>query len=290
LQSYITSAIIIDYKEVGSMILIDKDIKEYVARHELIKSGYDENNLNGMSYDLTIDVALDKNGKQYTEYELKPGEIIFIKTQEELCIPDSILGRIGEKNSRMRQGLVVSGPHYQPGHQTYAFLRVMNISENLITLSRGNKIAQIIFEQLTGRPDVPYSAQTNASFQNEVEYKGLGNYKQEYENQMKHKLDEAKGDIENISSRIYANVLTLMGVLVAVFSLISINYQAFTNANISMQYILVMNLSMTLCIVIMLGLILIFINNAKNKKFIGIYAVVLLILVIAVIALCVSLL
>lgn len=34
-------AIIIDYKEVGSMILIDKDIKEYVARHELIKSGYD---------------------------------------------------------------------------------------------------------------------------------------------------------------------------------------------------------------------------------------------------------
>ncbi len=290
MQSYITSAIIIDYKEVGSMILIDKDIKEYVARHELIKSGYDENNLNGMSYDLTIDVALDKNGKQYTEYELKPGEIIFIKTQEELCIPDSILGRIGEKNSRMRQGLVVSGPHYQPGHQTYAFLRVMNISENLITLSRGNKIAQIIFEQLTGRPDVPYSAQTNASFQNEVEYKGLGNYKQEYENQMKHKLDEAKGDIENISSRIYANVLTLMGVLVAVFSLISINYQAFTNANISMQYILVMNLSMTLCIVIMLGLILIFINNAKNKKFIGIYAVVLLILVIAVIALCVSLL
>mgnify|MGYP004558521325 FL=1 len=272
------------------MILIDKDIKEYVARHELIKSGYDENNLNGMSYDLTIDVSLDKNGKQYTEYELKPGEVIFVKTQEELCIPDSILGRIGEKNSRMRQGLVVSGPHYQPGHQTYAFLRVMNISEDLITISRGNKIAQIIFEQLTGRPDVPYSAQTNASFQNEVEYKGLGNYKQEYENQMKHKLDEAKDDIENISSRIYANVLTLMGVLVAVFSLISINYQAFTNTNISMPYILVMNLSMTLCIVIMLGLILIFINNAKNKKFIGIYAVVLLILVIAVLALCVSLL
>lgn len=100
------------------------------------------------------------------------------------------MGRIGEKNSRMRQGLVVSGPHYQPGHQTYAFLRVMNISEDLITISRGNNIAQIIFEQLTGRPDVPYSAQTNASFQNEVEYKGLGNYKQEYENQMKHKLDE----------------------------------------------------------------------------------------------------
>ena len=159
-----------------------------------------------------------------------------------------------------------------------------------ITLSRGNKIAQIIFEQLTGKPDVPYSIQMNVSYQNEVEYKGLGNYKQEYDKQTKRKLDETKEDIENISSKIYANVLTLMGVLVAVFSLISINYQAFTNAEITMPYILVMNLSMTLCVVIMLGLILIFINNAKNKKFIGIYVAALLVLVIAVIALCISIL
>ena len=272
------------------MILVDKDIKGYVQKNELIIAGFDEDNLNGMSYDLTIDVSLYENGEQHIEYELNPGETIFIKSQEKLSIPDNILGRIAEKNSRMRQGLVVGGPHYQPGHKTYAFLRVTNISKNIITLSRGNKIAQIIFEQLTGKPDVPYSIQMNASYQNEVEYKGLGNYKQEYDKQTKRKLDETKEDIENISSKIYANVLTLMGVLVAVFSLISINYQAFTNAEITMPYILVMNLSMTLCVVIMLGLILIFINNAKNKKFIGIYVAALLVLVIAVIALCISIL
>lgn len=127
---------------------------------------------------MTIDVSLDENGEQHIEYELNPGETIFIKSQEKLSIPDNILGRIAEKNSRMRQGLAVSGPHYQPGHKTYAFLRVTNISKNIITLSRGNKIAQIIFEQLTGKPDVPYSIQMNASYQYEVEYKGLGNYKQ----------------------------------------------------------------------------------------------------------------
>ena len=115
-------------------------------------------------------------------------------------------------------------------------------------------------------------------------------HKKEYEQQTKQEIQEAKEDIENVSQKIYANVLTLMGVLVAVFSLISINYQAFTNAEITMPYILVMNLSMTLCVVIMLGLILIFINNAKNKKFIGIYVAALLVLVIAVIALCISIL
>ena len=67
---------------------------------------------------------------------------------------------------------VVSGPDYQPGHRTYAFLRVSNISKNIIVLSKGSKIAQIMFEQLSQKPDVPYNAQTGASFQNEVEYKG----------------------------------------------------------------------------------------------------------------------
>lgn len=81
-----------------------------------------------------------------------------------------------------------------------------------------------------------------------------------------------------------------MGVLVAVFSLISINYQAFTNAKIDMGYVLVMNLSMTLCVVVMLGLILIFINKANNKKFLWIYVGVLAVLAIAVVALCITIL
>ena len=266
------------------MILVDKDIKEYVAAKQLILDGYVEENLNGVSYDLTMDVTCDESGKEHQEYELKPGEVVFVKTQEKLKIPENILGRIAEKNSRMRQGLVVNGPHYQPGHQTYAFLRVMNISKDTVILSHGMKLAQIIFEQLTERPDVPYSVQEGASFQDEVRYKGLGNYKEEYEKQTKRRLEQTKEDIENISQKIYANVLTLMGVLVAVFSLISINYQAFTNTQIDMSYILIMNLSMTLCVVVMLGLILIFINKAHNKKFMWIYIGVLVALVVAVIA------
>ena len=153
---------------------------------------------------MTIDVSLDENGEQHIEYELNPGETIFIKSQEKLSIPDNILGRIAEKNSRMRQGLVVSGPHYQPGHKTYAFLRVTNISKNIITLSRGNKIAQIIFEQLTGKPDVPYSIQMKLSI------KGL-----------------------EIISRQSA-------------SLLSINYQAFTNAALLVLVIAVIALCISI--------------------------------------------
>jgi deoxycytidine triphosphate deaminase len=171
------------------MILVDKDIKKRIAQKELIIEGYQEQNVNGASYELTVDCVYDANGKGNGVFKLHPGDIVFVKTQEKLNIPQDILGRIAEKNSRMRQGLIVAGPHYQPGHITYAFLRVQNVSENTIELSRGMKIAQIMFEQLSGIPDMPYNKQQNASFQNEETYVGLGNYREEYERQTMRKVE-----------------------------------------------------------------------------------------------------
>lgn len=167
------------------MILVDRDIREYVKNKELILDGFVEENLNGVSYDLTIDAVIDNDSKNRMEYSLSPGEVVFVKTQEKLKIPDNILGRIAEKNSLMRLGLIVNGPHYQPGHVTYAFLRVQNVSENIITLTRGMSVAQIIFEQLSAVPDVPYSSQNSASYQNEVEYRGFGKYQNIYEQKVK---------------------------------------------------------------------------------------------------------
>ena len=58
-----------------------------------------------------------------------------------------------------------------------------------------------------------------------------------------------------------------MGIIVAVFSLLSINYQAFSQAKLDYKYIITMNLTLVLCIVVLMGLILIFINKAKEKSF-----------------------
>lgn len=265
------------------MILVDKDIEKLVNDQRLIISGFVPENLNGISYDLTMDVAYDEKGEEHSEYELNPGEVVFVKTEEKLSIPNNILGRIAEKNSRMRQGLKVDGPHYQPGHVTYAFLRVQNISANIIVLKRNMSIAQIIFEQLNDVPKMPYSEQKSASFQNEVSYVGLGNYKEEYEKQTRRNVDKAKQDIEGMAQRIYANVLTIMGVLVAVFSLLSINYQAFTTATIDFKYVIVMNLTMALSIVVLMGVIFLFVNKAHSKKFLWIYIGILSVLAIATI-------
>ncbi|MCM1180047.1 MAG: hypothetical protein NC347_07310 [Clostridium sp.] len=263
------------------MILVDKDIKKYVADKKLIISDYQEKNVNCISYDLTLDYIIDKDKEEHREYNLYPGETVFVCTKEKLSIPDNMMGRIAEKNSRMRQGLIVNGPHYHPGHVTYAFLRVQNISTDIICLEQGMSIAQIIFEQLTQTPEVPYREKKDASFADEVTYRGLGNYKEEYERQSKAVVNKTKEDIENLSQKIYANVLTIMGVLVAIFSLITINYQAFTNSVLTAGHIVAMNLTLALCIVILMGIILIFVNHAKNKKFLFAYIVILVILAVA---------
>ena len=247
------------------MILVDKQIREANKEGMLISEGFVEANLNAVSYDLTIDCIIKDGESEEVEYDLEPGDVIFIRTKEKLRIPENILGRIAEKNSRMRQGLKVDGPHYQPGHETYAFLRVQNLSDKVISLKAGMTIAQVIFEQLCDTPEVTYDKQQGASFQFEKEYRGLGNYKKEYSKQMKDAYDKANHDLEDLSQKIYGNVLTLMGVLVAVFSIITVNADLLKNMVSDYKMIVVVNVTVAISVSIMMGIILIFLNVKKRK-------------------------
>lgn len=78
------------------MLLVDKNIKELVKNGLLIVTNYKEENVTPISYDLTIDYIV-KDDENKTEHILKPKEFVMIKTNEELQIPNNILGRIGEK-------------------------------------------------------------------------------------------------------------------------------------------------------------------------------------------------
>ena len=161
------------------MVLIDKRIKELVNEGKLIVTNYKPENLGGVSYDLTIDSIIAEDDIA-NEYVLKPKEFVIAKTNEELYIPDNIIGKIEEKNSLLRLGLFVSGPVYQPGHRTYSFLRVYNMTNSEIKLQKDFKIAQIFFEELSGVPDETYDKKANASFNNENKYLRYGKYDNEY--------------------------------------------------------------------------------------------------------------
>ena len=164
------------------MLCVDKDIKKMA---DSVISPFDLSNVGCISYDLSIDGFVGEGGNLvYDEYVLRPNEMVMVKTKETLRVPGDLAGIIGEKNSRMRQGLFVSGPRYFPGHKTAVYLRVVNLSPVVIKLNSGEKIAQIFFEKLTGVPETPYNKDSTASFNDESQYAGFGRYKSLYEGEM----------------------------------------------------------------------------------------------------------
>lgn len=259
------------------MILVDKDIKKRHAEI-FVNDTYNEKYVNAVSYDLHIsDIVIQDDLTQ--TYALRPNEVVFVKIIEKVKIPNDLMGRIGEKNSRLRQGLWVSGPHYFPGHETYIYLRVQNITANTITIKKGDGIAQIFFETLSDEPDKPYDKQDGASFNNEDAYRGMSKYQDEYENRI-NKLNSIGESLDEKVNHIYANMLTLMGIFVSVFSLIMVNFSQLPEQIKNTKYIAAVNLSLGIVISLFMGLILLFINHKScNKRLLIAYVLLILILI-----------
>lgn len=259
------------------MILVDKDIKK--RADAIFADGcYDESNVTAISYDLHIQGIID-NGELTESYVLRPNEVVFVKTMEKIHMPNDLMGRIGEKNSRMRQGLCVAGPHYYPGHTTYMYLRIQNITASTIKIKKHDKIAQIFFEELSGEPEKNYEQQVNASFNDEEQYRGLSKYKDEYEKRMD-KLKDTNRDLDERINHLYANILTIMGIFVSVFSLITVNFTSISKNHLSKEYIVPMNLSLGIVLALFMGLILLFVNKEVNKKLFVTYVAMMIVLTI----------
>lgn len=251
------------------MYLVDSEIKKMCNENALIIEGYCSDNVGAISYDMEIDHIISKfdtkNKSDAPEtYTLKPNETVFVKTKEKIKLPEDFIGYVSEKNSVMREGLVVDAPIYQPGHETYCFLRVHNISGCEIQLNKGKKIAQIMFSKLDRRPDEPYSRKADASFNEENQYVGFGRYEKEYKKEIK-KISKISEDLESKIQVVYSNVLVLMGIIAAIFSMITLNFGAIKE-RIDLISVFSMNLTFTFIVSFLMGLILTFTNKGFRKK------------------------
>ena len=84
-------------------------------------------------------------------------------------------------------------------------------------------------------------------------------------------------------NNLYANILTIMGLFVSVFSIIMVNFTNICEGNMKKEFIIPMNISLGLVITLFTGLLLIFINKAKNKHFLVGYIVLMLILMVGLV-------
>ena len=267
------------------MILTDKDLHERISKGELIVNNdgnYEPSRLNCISYDINIGAIVsdekkaDGTYKNVSKYYLQPGETIFVKSDVELNLPIDCIGIIYERNSVMRQGLAVDAPIYQPGHKTHAFLRVRNIYAREKVLSIGDPIAQIRFEQLHEIPLKTYEGEDEA-YQKEADFRGVqGDLKQSWDSEML-RYEKKVEELNEKETRIYANVLTFMGLFISIFSLLTFSFGTNTQG-IEVKNIILIDMSVCMIMYLLMGTILIFVNHIKKIKYLiwyWIFAIVL---------------
>lgn len=225
-------------------MLSDSKIKALISDGVLANA--DENNIGPVSYDLRTDAFYTAEGKA-SSVELAPGDSVFVASKEIIRLkrdltthtlaPHDLTARVLLRNSRIRQGLALDAPVYFPGHNTVVYFRVTNVSANVISLDTSKGIAQLAFDCVDGEVERPYAG----SFSDEFDYRGLADYSDIYKADV-HKVSSKIEEIQGIERRIYENVLALMAIFAAIFSLVNINIGAFANG-LDGSMIVVVNLA-----------------------------------------------
>lgn len=168
------------------MYLVDSEIRKLIKEKDLIENVPDES-IGAISCDLCIEYIIHNSEKEKKceSFDLLPGETIIVATKEIINMPEDMIAHIIPKNSRLRMGISIDAPVYQPGHHTKIFISVTNTSANIIELRSGEQIAAIAFSKLSEKPENIYSG----GFNNEYDYKGLAHYKGIWDTRMKQTED-----------------------------------------------------------------------------------------------------
>ncbi|KMO86753.1 hypothetical protein AB840_06500 [Megasphaera cerevisiae DSM 20462] len=201
------------------MYLQKEELLQLSQDNQLIDA-YEKHNFHNISYDLRLDSIqwVDHSPQVSVSHVLKPGDSVFVSTMETIQVPNDMMGIIIPRNSSIRMGLDIAAPVYQPGHHTRVFVRVTNIADNEITISQGISLFSIMFYRLEKDVTDPYEGIYTDQF-DFADVKGVHSV----QTAIAKVAQSEKSEIASMVRNIYATVLTLMSIFIAMFSIMIIN-------------------------------------------------------------------
>jgi len=116
---------------------------------------FDEDNLGGLGYDLTIgDEALSTrdqhkiNIKEEKEINIQPGETMLILTSEYIALPKNISGLIEMKARHVFEGVIASATKIDPTWYGKLIIAIANHSKNILKFRYKEKFSTMILMYL----------------------------------------------------------------------------------------------------------------------------------------------
>ena len=237
------------------MLLYDK--KLLLIGNDVIHP-FDAEKVINIGYDLTTEKYTVGNNTDTQSIKLMPHDSAFVMSKEAIELPQNMIAKVILRNSRIRQGLSLDAPIYQPGHKTKVFFRITNFSDKEIDLDERDGFATIVFEELDGDVERGYSG----TFQNEFDYNGMGDYTSTYVREFEEIEDKIK-NVKEVEKQIYGNVLAIMAIFVAVFSLLNLNV-SLAGHGLDTKYLLVLNMVTIGAVGLLMAIVDTIINNSKK--------------------------
>lgn len=242
------------------MVYTDKMIKDLISENVITNA--DESCITNIAYDLRTYKFYSGNSDK-DECSLAPMESIFVGSTEQIHLRNDMIAKVYLRNKRIRQGLALDAPVYQPGHETRVFFRITNISDKNINLSNKDGLASIMFEKLPEEVEKPYGGKS----QTEFNFRGIAGYADVLKDEIE-TIEKKKDEVKNIEKNMYGNVIALMTVFIGIFSLINVNVSQALSQTVDLKTLLVFNLSTAGSVSFMAALIHTFLSFEKSWKWV----------------------
>lgn len=116
---------------------------------------------NGMSYGLSIagyDIRCDQE-----DVTIGPGEFKLLSSMDRFSMPNNVIAFVHDKSTWARRGLAVQNTVIEPGWCGFLTMELTNHGTDIITIRRGDPIAQIVFHWTDEPVERPY----NGKYQNQ---------------------------------------------------------------------------------------------------------------------------
>ena len=150
------------------MFLSDKDIKILLEGADPLIVPYKPEQLTANGYDMAIEV-LDKQGNSIEgkKYNIKPNELIKVKSVEALAIPNGYIALMLMRSRYSRQGIVGMFAVIDSGFHGKIVASLKNLGEEQIEVKLDEGVIHVIFAKMSSGSDVPYGSTSKSHFQNQ---------------------------------------------------------------------------------------------------------------------------
>lgn len=112
-------------------------------------------------YDLSLDEIDVTKGIVLADLDsltwiIQPGAFALASAREPINMPADLIGTVHDKSSWARRGLTVQNTVVEPGWRGYLTLELKNIGNEMLFLTHGSGICQLLFHSLDAPAERPY--------------------------------------------------------------------------------------------------------------------------------------